>query len=67
MPTSRYMEENGLTAMLAIKRSVGVTPEVNLRKYVTHICLSSVSKAVRSGFETQRRCRQKSKTGVSVA
>ena len=27
----KYVDENGLAAMLATKRSVGVSPEVNLR------------------------------------
>ena len=34
---------------------------------VTRVPLPSVNKAAHSGFETQRRCHQKSKTGVSVA
>ena len=67
MPARRYVEENGLAAMLATKRSAGVAPEVNLRKCIRHIPLPSVNKAADPGFETQRRCRQKSKTGVSVA
>ena len=58
--------EQWLTAMLAIKRSAGVTPEVNLREHTSHTPLSSANKAVHSGFETQR-CHQKSKMGVSVA
>ena len=32
-------------AMLAIKRSVGVTPEVNLREYMSHMPLPNVNKA----------------------
>ena len=38
MPTSRYVEENGLAAILAVKRLAGVTPEVNLLENtcVTH-------------------------------
>ena len=35
MPAHRYVEENSLAAMLAIKRSAGVAPEVNLREHVT--------------------------------
>ena len=35
MPARRYGEENGSGALLAIKRSVCVTPEVNLREHVT--------------------------------
>ena len=46
----------------AIYTSKGVTLEVNLREDI--LC---TNKAAHSGFETQRRCHQKSKTGVSVA
>ena len=53
--------------MLGSKRSAGVTPEVNVRKRISHTPLPSVNKAGHSGFETQRRCHQKSETGVSVA
>ena len=53
--------------MLAAKRSAGVTPEVNLGECISCTPLPSVNKAVHSGFETQRRHYQKSKTGVSVA
>ena len=35
MSACRYVEENGLAAMLANKRLAGVTPEVNLREHVT--------------------------------
>ena len=35
MPAHRYMEEKGSAAMLAAKRSAGVTPEVNSRVHVT--------------------------------
>ena len=51
---------------MANKRSTGVTPEVNLREYVTHTPLPNLNKAGHSGFETQRRPYQKSKTGLSV-
>ena len=54
-------------AMLAIYTSKGVTPEVNFRECILRMPLSSVNKVAHSGFETQRRCHQKSKTGVSVA
>ena len=67
MTAGRYVKENGLTAMLATKRSVGVTPEVKLRKCVTLMPLSIVNKAAHSGLETKKRHHQKSKTGVSVA
>ena len=63
MPGCRYVEEIGLAAMLAAKRSAGVTPEVNLRECVTCMPLPSANKAAHSGFETQRRHHQKSKTG----
>ena len=53
--------------MLATKRSVGVTPEVNIRKRVTCTPLPCANKAALSGFEIQGRCHQKSETGVSVA
>ena len=61
------MEEDGLAAMLAANRLAGVAPEMNLRECVTHMPLPRVNKATHSGFETQRRHHQKSKTGVSVA
>ena len=61
------MEQNGLAAMLATKRSIGVVPEVDLRKCVTHMAPPSANKAGHSGFETQRRHYQKPKTRVSVA
>ena len=67
MPGRRYMEEIGSAAVLATKRLEGVTPEVNLRKHVTHMPPPSVNKAAHSGFETHRRHHQKSNTGVSVA
>ena len=53
--------------MLVIKRSAGVTPDVNLREHISCIPLPSVNKAAHSGIETQRGCHHKSKTGVSVA
>ena len=40
--------------------------EVNLREWVTCMLLPSANEGAHSGFETQRRCHQKSKTGVSV-
>ena len=54
-----------LAAMLATKSSAGVTPEVNLKECISHTPPPSVNKAVYSGFETQRRHHQKSKTGIS--
>ena len=66
MPACRYVEEISSAAMLVTKKS-GVVPEVNLTERVTHMPPPSVNKAVHSGFETQMRCHQKSKTGVSLA
>ena len=49
--------------MLATKRSAGVTPQVNLRECVTCMPPLNSNKAAHRGFEAQRRCHQKSKTG----
>ena len=67
MPAHRYGEEIGSAAMLATKRSAGVAPEVNLRECVTHMPLPRTDKAAHSGFETQSRHHQKSKTGAKSA
>ena len=56
-----------LTPMLPIKRSAGVIPEVNLWECTSYMPPPCANKATHSGFETQRRHDQKSKTGVSVA
>ena len=61
------MEENSSVAMLAAKRSAGITPEVNLKECVTHMHLTCKNKAAHCDFETQRRHHQKSKTRASVA
>ena len=66
MPGRRYVEEIASAAMLATRRSAGITPEVNLREHVTCTPPPSTNKAAHSGSETQRRHHQKSKTGVSV-
>ena len=47
-----YVEENGLAATLATKRSAGVAPEVNIREHVTCMPLPSTNKTTHSGFET---------------
>ena len=60
------MEENGSAAMLTKKRSAGVTPEMNFRENVKLMPLPSTNKAAHSGFETERRHQQKSKTVLSV-
>ena len=50
--------------MLAIKRSAGVAPKVNLRNSKqARKCASNIH----PGFETQGWCHQKSETGVSMA
>ena len=61
MPDPKYVEEISSAAMLAVKRSAGITTEVNT--YAS----ASANKAAHCGFETQRRCHQKSKTNLSVA
>ena len=58
------IQKKMLAAMLAAKMSAGVAPEVNLRKYVTCMPLPSANNPSHSGFETQRRRHQMSKTGV---
>ena len=45
MSGCRCVEETGLAAMLAAKRSAGVPPKVNLGKRVTHTPLPSANKA----------------------
>ena len=55
MPARRYMEENGLAAMLVTKRSADVTPEVNLMECIMHKPLPRANKAANSGFEPHRR------------
>ena len=67
MPASRYVLQNGSAAMLATKRLAGIALEVNLREHVTHTPAPNMNKVFCSGFKTQRRCHQKSKTGLSVA
>ena len=54
--------KKGSAAMLAAKRSAGDPLEMNLRNP-----LHTVNKACKECFETQDRCHQKSKIGVSVA
>ena len=44
-----------------------ILAKVNLRECISHMPLQSLNKTAHSGFETQRRCHQKSKTRVSVA
>ena len=64
-PTSAetLMWAKQLAAMLDIYTSRGVTPEVNIRECISCMPPQSLNKAAHSGFETQRRHHQKSKTG----
>ena len=55
-----------LTFLMFMLMSAGVAPIVNLKECRTYMPPPNASKAVQSGFETQRRHHQKSKTGVSV-
>ena len=66
MLVHKYVDWNGLAAMLATKRSAGVAPEVNLR-FPLHSGTKHTGKGIHSGFETQGRHHQKSEIGVSVA
>ena len=52
--------------MLATKRLAGVAPEVNLRNPL-HGGNKACKHGIHPGFQTQGKCHQKSKTGVSVA
>ena len=45
MPAQRYLEEISSAAMLATKRSSGVTPEVNLRERISRMPPPSANKA----------------------
>ena len=53
-------------AMLTSIQSAGVAPEVNLRNS-WHAGNKACKRGIHSGFKTQGRHHQKSKTGVSVA
>ena len=48
-------------------RGEGVAQEVNLGEHISCTPPPTTNKVLHSGFETQRRRHQKSKTGVSVA
>ena len=60
-----YVNQKGLAAMLAIKRTAGVTPEVNLRNSL-HECNKACKQGIRPDFETQGRLYKKSNLGISV-
>ena len=59
------MDQKGSAAMLAIKMSAGVAPEVNLRNPF-HTVETTLKQGIYHGFETWDRCHQKSKTGLAV-
>ena len=62
----KYVDQKGMVAMLVIKRSAGVAPEVTLRNPM-HGGNKACKQGIHSGFETQVRCHQKSKIGTLVA
>ena len=51
--------------MLAVKRSAGVAPEMNLRNLL-YAGEEAYKRGIHPSFETRGRCHPKSKTGVSV-
>ena len=58
-----YVDRKGSAAMLTSTQSAGVAPQVNLR--ITQV--RKHTKGIHPGFETQGRCHQTSKTGLSKA
>ena len=54
MLAHRYVKQNGSAAMLAAKRSAGVTLEVNLGEHLTHIPLSSANEALKPRGDVTR-------------
>ena len=60
------VQMHGLAAVLAIKRSVGVTLEVNLRNPL-HTPWKAQKDGIHPDLETQGRQCHGSRTGVSVA
>ena len=59
MLVRHYVDEYRSAAMLAGKKSVGVTPEVNLKECTSCMPLPTVNKAAHSGFEIHSRHHQK--------
>ena len=58
----KNLDKKVSTAMLAIKRSAGATPEMNLRK-LSHSGDKACMWEIQSDLESQERCQNKSKTG----
>ena len=59
------IDQNGFSVMLA-KRSVGVTPELNLKNSF-HIKDETNRQGIHPGLETKNKIHQKFKTWVTVA
>ena len=62
----KYVDQNDSAAMMAAKKSAGVTPDMNLRNTL-HTGNKACKQGIHPGFETHDGRHQKSKTGVSVA
>ena len=60
----KYVDQNGLAAMLASKRTAGVSPKVNLSNLL-HASDEAHKPGIYSGFETPDRHHQQAKKGVS--
>ena len=54
MLAHRYVKQNGSAAMLAAKRSAGVTLEVNLGEHLTHTPLSSANEPLKPRGDVTR-------------
>ena len=65
MPTSYNVEEKGLTAMLATKRSAGTPPKVNLREYVTCAAPPNTNNAAHFLWNPDERSPEVQKQGIS--
>ena len=59
------LHKYGSAAMVATKRSTGVSPEVNVKECTSCMLLPSANKAAHSGFETQRRPPEVQNRGIS--
>ena len=62
----RYVDKKFLAVILVIKSSDGAAPEVNLRNPL-RTGNGECKQAMHPGFETQGKCHQMSKIGVSMA
>ena len=59
----KYVNQKGSAAILAIKRSAGIAPEVNLRNPL-HTGDEAYKRGIQPGFKTKTTHHQKSKTEV---